>query len=239
MRIFVSISALVIVAAVAAFAADEKPSAEAIAAQKKGLGEFNSLIGKWRGTGQPRRGSNQGAWREDAEWVWDFSDAGVAVRYDVTDGQLMKTGRVTYDPESKKYQLVLTAADESKRTYSGTMEEGKLTLVSEADASKEVHRLTVTRLNEKRTLALFEKRGESQTSFNRVAEVGYTREGTKLAKAGTSGPECIVTGGEGTIPVSYKGKTYYVCCTGCKQAFDEDPEKILKEAEERRKKEAE
>lgn len=236
MRSWISISSLAIVASAVVFADDAKPSAEALVAQKKALGEFNSLVGKWRGTGQPRRGSNQGAWREDAEWIWDFADHGIAVRYDVKDGQLMKTGRLTYDPEAKKYHLSLTAADDSKRTYTGAMEEGKLTLVSEPDAAKEVHRLTVTKLNEKRTLALFEKRGENQTSFNRVAEVGYTREGTKLAKAGTSGPECIVTGGEGTMPVSYKGKTYYVCCTGCKQAFEEDPEKILQEAEERRKK---
>ncbi|MBV9126060.1 MAG: YHS domain-containing protein [Planctomycetes bacterium] len=46
--------------------------------------------------------------------------------------------------------------------------------------------------------------------------------------------ECIVTGGLGTIPVSYKGITYYVCCTGCKQAFEDNPEKILKEAAKRK-----
>ncbi|MCB9949391.1 MAG: YHS domain-containing protein [Planctomycetaceae bacterium] len=31
----------------------------------------------------------------------------------------------------------------------------------------------------------------------------------------------------------YKGKTYYVCCTGCKQAFEDDPEGIIAAAEER------
>ena len=29
----------------------------------------------------------------------------------------------------------------------------------------------------------------------------------------------------------YKGKTYYFCCTGCKVAFEKDPEKYLKEVE--------
>jgi YHS domain-containing protein len=42
-------------------------------------------------------------------------------------------------------------------------------------------------------------------------------------------PRCVVTGGKGTIPIAYKGQTYYVCCSGCKQAFDENPEKILAE----------
>jgi YHS domain-containing protein len=34
----------------------------------------------------------------------------------------------------------------------------------------------------------------------------------------------VVTGGAGTIPVTHKGKTYYVCCTGCRDAFNDDPE---------------
>jgi YHS domain-containing protein len=37
-----------------------------------------------------------------------------------------------------------------------------------------------------------------------------------------------VTGGLGTIAVSYKGQTYYVCCGGCKDAFEADPEKYVK-----------
>ncbi|MCP4510175.1 MAG: YHS domain-containing protein, partial [Fuerstiella sp.] len=39
----------------------------------------------------------------------------------------------------------------------------------------------------------------------------------------------VVTGGLGTIAVSYKGKKYYVCCQGCVQAFNDDPETIIAE----------
>lgn len=59
--------------------------------------------------------------------------------------------------------------------------------------------------------------------------MGYTREGTRLAVEGVSGKECIVTGGEGTIQVTHQGKKYWVCCSGCAAAFEEDPEGILKE----------
>jgi YHS domain-containing protein len=38
--------------------------------------------------------------------------------------------------------------------------------------------------------------------------------------------------------VLYKGKTYYVCCSGCRDAFKDDPEKYIKEFEERKAKEA-
>ena len=57
----------------------------------------------------------------------------------------------------------------------------------------------------------------------------------KAFAAGESGPVCIVTEGRGTIQVSHKGKTYYVCCSGCKDLFTKDPEAILAEAAERAK----
>ena len=68
---------------------------------------------------------------------------------------------------------------------------------------------------------------KGKSSFRRVAEIGYTRKGKSLASNGPSGPECVVTGGAGTIRVSYKGKTYFVCCSGCQQAFNDDPEGVL------------
>ncbi|MBU6293541.1 MAG: YHS domain-containing protein, partial [Planctomycetes bacterium] len=33
----------------------------------------------------------------------------------------------------------------------------------------------------------------------------------------------------GTSTVSYKGETFYVCCSGCRDAFNENPEKYVKE----------
>jgi hypothetical protein len=48
-------------------------------------------------------------------------------------------------------------------------------------------------------------------------------------KAKEKKTECVVSGGLGTMPVSYKGETFYVCCSGCKDAFVENPEKFIKE----------
>ena len=45
------------------------------------------------------------------------------------------------------------------------------------------------------------------------------------------GPECVVSGGHGTMSTTYKGKTYYFCCTGCRDAFADNPEKYIKEYE--------
>ena len=89
------------------------------AAQKLALAEFNSLIGGWRGVGQPRRNSTRGAWIETAEWVWDFSKHGVAVRYVVSSGKQLQSARITYDTKAKQYQLAATFADKTQRTYYG------------------------------------------------------------------------------------------------------------------------
>ncbi len=162
-------------------------------------------------------------------WVWDFSQPEPAIRYVVTDGKLLKSVRITFDDQSHLFHATAELADGAKREYSGKFDEDHLVLSSQPDAKHEIHRLTITRLNDKRTIVLFEKKRATSRGLARVAEVGYTREGTRLAVEGGDGPECVVTGGKGTIAISYKGQTYYVCCSGCKQAFSENPEKILAE----------
>ena len=38
------------------------------------------------------------------------------------------------------------------------------------------------------------------------------------------------------MAVSFEGKTYYVCCTGCRDEFKENAAKYVKEWEAKRKK---
>lgn len=197
------------------------------------LEEFNSLIGRWRGVGMPQRGSREGAWQEKAEWVWDFQPQEVAIQYRIEDGQLFSDARLTYDAKANVYRLAATLPDMSQRQYMGKLDDGNLVLESTPDAAGDVYRMTVRRLNHKRTVVLHQKRQAGRTFFTRVAEVGYTREGTRLASSENSGPTCIVTGGAGTSTVTYQGKTYYVCCTGCRDAFVDDPEGVLAAAKKR------
>ena len=68
------------------------------------------------------------------------------------------------------------------------------------------------------------------------AEVGYTREGVTFGvEAGGKKPQCVVTGGLGTMAVTYMGTTYYVCCSGCRDAFNENPAKIIAEYMKKKK----
>ena len=206
---------------------------EARAAMQEALAEFNPLVGGWRGVGQPVRNSNKGSWSETAEWVWEINKDHVGIRYSVKDGKLLTTALLTWDPEHKRFVLKATLPDKSERVYTGTASDKKLTLESELDRDGAVHQLVVTRLREIRTLVLFQVRQKEQRQFTRVAEVGYTREGERLAEEGVGGPECIVTGGKGTMSRVYQGKTYWFCCTGCLEAFLDDPDGIIAAAEEK------
>lgn len=202
-------------------------------ATKQALAEFNSLIGGWRGVGMIKRNSRKGAWSEKAEWVWKFDPKSTGIAYQIIDGKFLKSALLTYNPDKKTYLLSTVLPDGKTRDYTGTLNKDTLVLESAPDKEGAIYRISIRRLNEKRTLVLFEQRNQGQSFYYRLAEVGYTRAGTKLAESGSGGPECIVTGGAGTIQVSYQGKNYYVCCSGCKQAFEEDPETFIAEAKQK------
>ncbi|TWT58541.1 YHS domain protein [Thalassoglobus neptunius] len=195
-------------------------------ASKKALESLNEMIGEWRGTGQLRRGSNSGAWRQSGQFEWDFSSESPAIRYIVNDGKLTTSASITWS-RTEKFSLQLLQPDGTKRTYRGDWDEGKLVVISKPDDDGIRYRITLTPLNEKRLLVLHEKTSPSGSSFFRIAEVGNTRAGTRLAIPGGGMRECVVTGGTAQTAVTHNGETYYVCCTGCKQAFEDDPEGII------------
>jgi hypothetical protein len=212
----------------AATQADAEP-----ASAKEALQRLGFLVGDWRGVGQPRRGSSKGAWKETTDWAWDFHEGKVALVQKVADGQLTREARLEYDAASKLYRLTLTSPDAASQVYTGRMTNSGLVLDQAADAAQVRRRITLTPRGDIRLVALHEATEPGRDLFFRVAEIGYTREGQRLALPGGGQPQCVVTGGLGTIEVTHKGETYYVCCTGCKQAFDDDPEKILAEYRER------
>ena len=216
----------------------EKPPAETTkSAAIQALQDYNVLVGGWRGIGQPKRGSQTGAWQERVESVWELKPKSSGIRWNIDAGKQWKSALLSYDEEKQVYTLNVELPDETSRTYSGKINEKRLVMESEPKVEQEIHRVTLTVLNENRVTMLLEKRPEQQSFFTRVAEIGYQRDGTRLAVAGNSGPECVVTGGLGTIAVMHQGKTYYVCCTGCRDAFNDDPEGIL--ADYKKRKEAE
>jgi len=201
---------------------------------RESLARFNDWIGEWRGAGQVRRGSTRGGWQETGGFVWNFEAGRAGIVYTVEKSKHLKTGTLSWDPTAEQYTLNAVFADGSRDRLAGKLEDDRLVLesvpsnVPTTDGERaEVWRVTFRQLNDKRMTVLYEKRRATQKLYLRVGEVGYTRQGTRLAASDSTGPECVVTGGAGTIAVTYKGQKYYVCCSGCRDAFNDDPEGIL------------
>jgi YHS domain-containing protein len=204
-------------------------------ADQAALKPYGAVVGGWRGTGQVERGKARGAWTEQADWAWKLAPDSAALEGKVARGKYLKSLVVRPGDGPGAFKAVAVLADDTERAFAGRGEEKKpLVLTAEPPDGPGLRRITITPLHDTRLIVLLEAREAGARTYQRLGEVGYTRQGVAFA-AGESGPVCIVTEGRGTIPVSYKGKTYHVCCSGCKDLFNDNPEAVLAEAAARQK----
>lgn len=202
---------------------------------KEAFQPLNPLIGSWKGTGSPegtREEKQKGFWTETVAWEWQFKakDTWLAVTFD--KGKHFTKWELRYQPDKATYQLTATTPDKKTLTFTGPLTSTKqsgqvLTLDRTEDG--ETQRLVVTLLHNNRFLYRYETKPTAATTFTKKYQVGATKEGESFADV-PKGPECIVSGGKGSIAVSHNGKTYYVCCSGCRDEFKADPEKYIKAA---------
>lgn len=207
---------------------------------KKKLVKLQPFIGAWKGVGQPQRGSSKDAWIEEADWQWDFADKDVAVTFSTPKGKYMTAARITSGDEEHTFRLTANPRDkpEDAVQYEGkSNEEDELIFEITEHRDDMPDRISIrTVANGDRLIVYLERRRGTTDRFSRLAEIGYTKKGSGFGK-GTTYVECVITGGLGTIPVVHEGKTYYVCCTGCRDLFLADPEKALAEYRQRKEEE--
>lgn len=202
---------------------------------KAKLAPLQSLIGEWKGVGQVQRGSATGAWREKVGWAWQFADSDAALAAVFEDGKYFAKAKVASGKQPGEFSLHATPVGQStEMVYAGAQDTSdRLIFTTDEAAGDAPARITMRVVaSGDRLLVLYEKRGPGNL-FVRLGEVGYTRVGSGFGQ-GSSGKECVVTGGLGTMAVMYAGKTYYVCCTGCRDYFNENPEKAIAEYHERK-----
>lgn len=214
------------------FAPEDQPSAKAA------LETFNDFVGAWNGSGAPDkpRADPKDAWRETGQWSWRFKGDQPALVLTIDAGKLMKGGELRYLPDTKRYSFTETGVDGEKRVYEGELKNGYLTLDHVDKKTREIKRLTMNSAGDGlRFIYKLSHKPDGRTLFVRDFQVAFTKKGETFA-ASEKKPECVVTGGLGTSTVAYKGTTYYLCCSGCRDAFKEDPEKYIKEYQERKKK---
>jgi hypothetical protein len=204
---------------------------------REALQAFGDLIGSWRGTGTPSSptGTKADFWTETIAWEWQFkgNDAWMKVTFEKSKN--FTAGELRYLPEKDQFSLTVRTPSKESLTFTGALKDRVLTL--DRDQDGEIQRIVITLLHPERYLYRYEVRPAGKALFARKFQVGATKEGIAFA-AGDGKPECVVSGGLGTIPVSYMGKTYYVCCSGCRDEFRENPAKYVAEYEAKQAKKA-
>jgi hypothetical protein len=204
------------------------------------------LLGKWNGTSRK-------AQLDQPEWVWDFqSDRNQPALLIKSDkGTYIREGRLTYLPATQQYRFHFKSPEGTERMVTGTFSEPvqdvpgddkklqrtyKLLLAETAPTDGEQWQVAIQQLENSRYLIELDRR-RGTGPYQRVDTIHSQREGTSFALSDTDYGEktCIISQGLGTMTVSYQGKSYYVCCTGCKAAFEEDPARWIAKWEARQK----
>lgn len=199
------------------------------------------LLGQWRGT--TRREYENFKAVDIHEWVWDLrsNPAQPALTIQSDKSPYIRKGRLTWDTEQNKFALTVTDPAGATRQFAGDFTEPVHEIVGSDDKLHRVFRLEFNQNengenselwqlafaqqeNNRYLLEVGRRRGKAE--FARFDTVSTQREGTSFAVSDTGYAEktCIISEGLGTMEVTYKGRSYWVCCTGCKAAFEEDPE---------------
>jgi hypothetical protein len=215
--------------------ADDKPAQRT---PKEALQAVQGLIGSWTGSGLPegtREEKQKGLWEETIRWEWQFKDKDTFLKATFEKGKYFATTELRYLPEKDAYQLTATTPAKDTLVYEGQLKDKKLTLERTDDKSKEEQRLTINLLHDNYYRYTYEVKPSEKPAYKMLYQVGAKSNDVPFTEVDHS-KDCVVSGGLGKIPVMYMGKTYYVCCGGCKDAFNAEPAKYVKEFEERLKK---
>lgn len=205
--------------------------------KKEALQPLQDLVGEWKGTGTPQGVSvrDREFWQETIAWQWQFKGENAWLRADLEKSKHFTRLEVRPGAEKGHYELKAWTPEKKELTFSGKLEKRRLTFDRLDATTKETHRLILSLLHSNRYLYSFEVRKPDTVTFQKRYQVGATKKGVPFASE-SRGPECVVSGGLGTTQVTHKGKTYYVCCSGCRDAFRDEPDKYVREYEESLKK---
>lgn len=205
------------------------------------------LRDKWNAIRQKSVGTQDAG--EEWTWIWDFRSQRQQPALVMTSpkGEYFREARLTYDPPSEKFLLATTDAEGKQRHYAGDYSQPVEEVQGEDNKVHRVYKLQLTQTDaadpkdqwqvvlnqQENNRFLFELYRQRGGSFQRFETISNQRQGTSFALSDSDYGErtCVISGGLGTIAVSFQGKTYYVCCTGCQAAFNEEPARWIAEFE--------
>ncbi len=222
--------------------ADDSPGRDIPAA----FAPFEYLVGRWKGQGVPKDNPAQRfrGWSESHAWAWIFTKGkptGLSVA--IEGGKVLAAGKLTYDADRNRYRLEGTEPKPGGGpiAFEGALDRlGKTLVLDEVRSTPGAgpHRGSM-RLSLRpngnfiRYTMWLDRKDPGAVQFSHAIEVGLTKEGESFAAGSASGsdrPKCIVTGGAASMTMTYQGRTFPICCTGCRDEFNENPEKYIKKA---------
>lgn len=207
---------------------------------------FEYLVGQWKGQAMPKNTAQSfRGWPEKHNWAWTFvSGKPTGLSVTIQGSKVLADGKLSYDAGRKLYRLDGHAPKPagSPIVFEGNLNSTGKTLIleqvaadpaSRGNTSSDTLRLTIwPNSNFIRYTMAVDRKDPDAVQFSHAIEVGLTKEGESLAGGTTASdrPKCIVTGGSATMTVTYNGQTFPLCCTGCRDEFNENPEKYIKKA---------
>jgi hypothetical protein len=218
------------------------PLAEAELAQ---LQPFQVLLGNWRWVTQKKFGDFPKT-GDDVRWAWNFQKlAGHPALVTRSEDHPYFRELALLSLADDQFEARLQLVDNSTRVLRGTWREGqaprevpdgkilqrsfKLGLDQVSPATGDQWEMTIALLDNDQYLVEIKRRATATATPQSLDTVRQQRIGTSFAVAQSDnpGPKCIVSGGLGTMSVSFDGKNYPVCCSGCAAAFNDDPQRWL------------
>lgn len=201
---------------------------------------FESMIGGWKGTAQPAVNRVKG-WQEKHAWAWKFAKGKpVGMTLAIEGGKVFSKGELTFDPKASRYTLAATDPSGKPVAFSGgPSPDGKGLVLDRTRPTPEGKQRLTIRPNASgiRYTMLVDVQAPGAPQYKNAILVGLTKEGEAFAAGGEAAnlPKCILTGGSASMTVTHNGKSYPVCCTGCRDEFNENPEKYVARAEAKAK----
>ena len=180
------------------------------------------------------------------QWKWDFSEKAAPALLMTSDksNAYLETARLSFSVDDQRFTLKTTDPMGSERKFLGkfTMEVQDVPSDDDPDRTERMYKIefdesepvdakdqwqVVFNQTENNDYRLELARKRSSGKFFRFNTVRNQRDGTSFAKKADDYGDrtCVISQGLGTETVTdpESGKTYWVCCSGCKAAFEDDP----------------